>query len=231
MLPEIEQLLVIQDRDQKIKAYQIELNSVPLERQRVDQTLKNRSEAFDQIKLRTKEIEVHRKKLELDANSRRDTIAKYKTQQSQTRKNEEFQTLGQAIARLEQEIEQIEDQEIGLMEQGEVAGQEIQQTEAELRTGRTQTEQQLTALAKKQETLEQRLRETAVEREALAAAIDGDLLARYQRLFTSKDGTPIVPIEHEVCMGCHMKNTTTTVHKVKLAREIVYCEQCGRILY
>ena len=231
MLPEIEQLLVIQDRDQKIKAHQVELNSGPLERQRIEQTLKNRIDAFDQMKLRGKEIEVHRKKLELEANSRRDTIAKYKIQQSQTRKNEEFQAIAQSIARLEQEIEQIEDEEIVLMEQGEVAGRETQQAETELRASRAQAEQQLTALAKKQETLEQRLRETAVERETLAAAIDPELLFRYQRLFTTKNGTPIVPVEHEVCMGCHMKNTTTTVHKPKLAREIVYCEQCGRILY
>jgi uncharacterized protein len=231
MLPEIEQLLVIQDRDQKIKAHQIELNSVPLERQRVEQTLKNRIDAFDQIKLRGKEIEVHRKNLELDANTRRDTIAKYKIQQSQTRKNEEFQAIGQSIARLEQEIEKIEDEEIILMEQGEAASQELRHAEAELKASRVQAEQQLAALAKKQETLEQRLRETAAERETLTAAIDPDLLSRYQRLFTSKNGTPIVPVEHEVCMGCHMKNTTTTVHRAKLAREIVYCEQCGRILY
>jgi predicted nucleic acid-binding Zn-ribbon protein len=230
MLPEIEQLLVIQDRDQKIKAYQIELNSVPLEQQRAEQTLKNRVDAFEQTKLRAKEIEVHRKKLELDANSRRDTIAKYKTQQSQTRKNEEFQTLGQSIARLEQEIEQIEDQEIVLMEQGELVSREIQQAEAELKVNRDQAQQQLAGLAKKQDALDQRLRETAAERETLTAAIDADLLSRYQRLFSSKNGTAIVPVEHEVCMGCHMKNTTTTVHKAKLAREIVYCEQCGRIL-
>jgi uncharacterized protein len=230
MLPEIEQLLVIQDRDQKIKAYQVELNSVPLEQQRVEQTLKNRVDAFEQTKLRAKEIEVHRKKLELDANSRRDTIAKYKTQQSQTRKNEEFQTLGQSIARLEQEIEQIEDQEIVLMEQGELVSREIQQAEAELKVNRDQAQQQLAGLAKKQDALDQRLRETAAERETLTAAIDADLLSRYQRLFSSKNGTAIVPVEHEVCMGCHMKNTTTTVHKAKLAREIVYCEQCGRIL-
>src|SRR5260370_12530537 len=132
MLPEIEQLLVIQDRDQKIKAHQIELNSLPLERQRVEQALKNKIEAFDQIKLRGKEIEVHRKKLELDANSRRDTIAKYKIQQSQTRKNEEFQAIGKSISRLEQEIEQIEDEASILMEQVEVPGREIQQQQAQL---------------------------------------------------------------------------------------------------
>src|SRR5258708_12665895 len=216
MLPEIEQLLVIQDRDQKIKAHQIELNSLPLERQRVEQALKNKIEAFDQIKLRGKEIEVHRKKLELDANSRRDTIAKYKIQQSQTRKNEEFQAIGQLISRLEHEIEQIEDEEIVLMEQGEVAGREIQQAEAELKASRAQTEQQLTALANKQETLERWLRETATERETLAAAIDPDLLSPYQRLFTSKNGTPLVPQNHQAFIGCHIKNHPTTVHNPQL---------------
>jgi uncharacterized protein len=231
MLPEIEQLLIIQDRDQNAKALQNELNTIPLERQRIEQTLKSRTDAFDQIKLRSKEIEVQRKKLELDADGRRETIAKYKTQQSQTRKNEEFQTLGQSIARLEGEIERIEDQEIVLMEQGEAASREIQRVEAELKASRSQGEQQLAALTKKQETLEQRLRETTAEHDTLARAIDPDLLSRYQRLFASKNGTAIVPVEHEVCMGCHMKNTTTTVHRAKLAREIVYCEQCGRILY
>jgi predicted nucleic acid-binding Zn-ribbon protein len=231
MLPEIEQLLIIQDRDQNAKALQNELNTIPLERQRIEQTLKSRNDAFDQIKLRSKEIEVQRKKLELDADGRRETIAKYKTQQSQTRKNEEFQALGQSIARLEGEIERIEDQEIVLMEQGEAASREIQRVEAELKASRSQGEQQLAALTRKQETLEQRLRETTAEQDTLARAIDPDLLSRYQRLFASKNGTAIVPVEHEVCMGCHMKNTTTTVHRAKLAREIVYCEQCGRILY
>jgi predicted nucleic acid-binding Zn-ribbon protein len=32
-------------------------------------------------------------------------------------------------------------------------------------------------------------------------------------------------------MGCHMTLTTQTVVRVKGSREIVHCEQCGRILY
>ena len=33
------------------------------------------------------------------------------------------------------------------------------------------------------------------------------------------------------CMGCHMKLTTQTAVRVKNEKEIVHCEQCGRILY
>ena len=59
---------------------------------------------------------MQRKSLELDAQSRRDSIAKYKTQQFQTRKNEEFQAIGHEIQRFEKEIEKIEDHEIEIME-------------------------------------------------------------------------------------------------------------------
>ena len=54
---------------------------------------------------------------------------------------------------------------------------------------------------------------------------DGAFLA-----FPSADAA-IVALEHEVCTGCHMKVTTQTAHHVKNGKEIVSCEQCGRILY
>jgi uncharacterized protein len=38
-------------------------------------------------------------------------------------------------------------------------------------------------------------------------------------------------VEHGVCTGCHMKVTTATAARVKAGKEIVSCEQCGRILY
>ena len=109
MLKEIEQLLLLQDRDQKIKIFKAELETVPIEGERIDQLLAAKQSAFEQLRHRSRELEVRRKSLELDAQSRRDSIAKYKTQQFQTRKNEEFQAIGQEIHRFEREIEQIED--------------------------------------------------------------------------------------------------------------------------
>ena len=73
--------------------------------------------------------------------------------------------------------------------------------------------------------------ELAKEREALASKIDGDLLNRFERLFDSKGDAAVVAIEHGVCTGCHMKVTTATASRVKAGKEIVSCENCGRILY
>ena len=232
MLAEIEQLLVVQDHDTNLKALQNELQTLPFERDRLEQLIKDRTLALERVRLHSKETEVQRKKLELDAAARRDQIAKYKTQQFQTRKNEEFQAIGNEIGRLEREINQIEDQEIDLMEQGEAAAREIQSAESSFKAELAQVQQQLVSLKQKGDVLTKRLEETKAARQKAAAAVsDPELLGRYERIFHSKDGSAVVSIEHEVCMGCYMKNTTTNVHRAKLAREIVYCEHCGRMLY
>ena len=65
----------------------------------------------------------------------------------------------------------------------------------------------------------------------MAGKIDEDLLGRFERLFKSKGDAAVVAIEHGVCTGCHMKVTTATAAQVKAGKEIVSCENCGRILY
>jgi predicted nucleic acid-binding Zn-ribbon protein len=231
MLNEIAQLLLLQDRDQRTRTYKAELETIPLEQRRIDQLVASKSGAFEQARQRFRDLEVQKRKLELDAQSRRDTIIKYKSQQFQTRKNEEFQAIGQEIQRFEKEIERIEDTEIELMEESEKISSHVTQAEQELAAAKRQAQQQEADLKRKQQTLEELLRETENERERLAQGLDPDLLFRYSRLFATKGGNAVVPVEHEFCMGCHMKNTTTLVHRVKLSREIVHCEQCGRILY
>src|SRR5207249_1311486 len=92
-------------------------------------------------------------------------------------------------------------------------------------------EQQLGDLDGKTKAIEMQLQQLDAERKNLAQQIDEDLLDRYERLFVNKGGMAVAPLEHEVCMGCHMKITTQTAVRVKGKKEVVTCEQCGRILY
>jgi predicted nucleic acid-binding Zn-ribbon protein len=86
-------------------------------------------------------------------------------------------------------------------------------------------------LEAKSATLQSQLEELSKERAEIAGKIDEDLLSRFERLFKSKGDAVVVALEHEVCTGCHMKVTTQTAHRVKAGKEIVSCENCGRILY
>lgn len=231
MLPSIEQLLVIQDRDQKLKAFRAELSALPLQKQRIEHALAASSSALEQPKQRTREVELQRKKLELTVQSRQEQVARYKSQQMQTRKNEEFQALSNEIARVETEIIGLEDQEIELMEEAELLQGKVREAEKAFQAAKTQSAVQLASLKTKEDTLRSRIAEIESERAELVKMVDQNLLFQYNRLFASKGGDAVVPIEHQVCTGCHMKNTPTVAHRAKSGREVVTCEQCGRILY
>src|SRR5213082_1551488 len=167
----------------------MEIKTMPLQRQNLEAQLAANAAALNALKSKGQHLEMDRKKLELDAGTRRESINRLKTQQYETRKNDEFRAMGNEIERYEKEIQQIEDQELELMDQAEKLKGE------------------------------------------LAAEVEEDLLSRFERLFASKGDAAVVALEHEVCTGCHMKVTTQTAHRVKNGKEIVSCEQCGRILY
>ncbi|MGB8466496.1 MAG: C4-type zinc ribbon domain-containing protein, partial [Terrimicrobiaceae bacterium] len=89
----------------------------------------------------------------------------------------------------------------------------------------------LAGLESKKANLQARIAELKTEHDRLAQGVNEDVLDIYLHLFKTKHGTAVATLEHEVCMGCHMKVTAQTVVQVRAGREIIHCPQCGRILY
>jgi predicted nucleic acid-binding Zn-ribbon protein len=228
---ELEQLLVLQEREQKIRQIQTEIKSLPFQRQNLEAQLAASAAAMGALKSKAQHLEMDRKTLELDAGTRRESINRLKTQQYETRKNEEFRAMANEIERYEKEIQAIEDKELDLMEQAEKLKVEVGAEDKKSSGARESIGRQMSDLEEKGTALNTRLAELTAQRQELAAKIDEDLLSKFERLFASKGDSAIVALEHEVCTGCHMKITTQTAHRVKNGREIVSCEQCGRILY
>ena len=231
MQPELEQLLILQNRDQKIKQIRTEMKTVPMQRAQLDAQRAAAETALEAVKAKARDVEVHRKRLELDAGTRTESINRLKTQQYETRKNDEFRAMGNEIERYEKEIREIEDQELELMDQTDKLKDQIAIEDKKAAGARELVARQMTDLSAKEKALEAQLQSLLSERAQLASTIDEDVLDRYDRLFASKGNAAVVALEHEVCTGCHMKITTQTVHRVKSGRELVSCEQCGRILY
>jgi predicted nucleic acid-binding Zn-ribbon protein len=228
---ELEQLLVLQNRQQKIRQIEAEVKTMPQQRQNLEAQLAASAAALTALKSKGQHVEMDRKKLELDAGTRRESINRLKTQQYETRKNDEFRAMGNEIERYEKEIQQIEDQELELMDQAEKLKAELTVEEKKAAGARDSIQRQMADLDSKGKALDAQLNQLNTERTELAGKVEEDLLSRFERLFASKGDAAVVALEHEVCTGCHMKVTTQTAHRVKNGKEIVSCEQCGRILY
>jgi len=224
-------LLILQNRQQKIRQIEMEIKTMPQQRQSLENQLAASAAALTTVKSKGQHLEMDRKKLELDAGTRRESINRLKTQQYETRKNEEFRAMGNEIERYEKEIQQIEDQELELMDQAEKVKAEVAIEEKKAAGSRDSIARQMADLDSKGKALDSQLQQLTAERTELAGKVEEDLLSRFERLFASKGDAAVVALEHEVCTGCHMKVTTQTAHRVKNGKEIVSCEQCGRILY
>jgi len=234
MVEILEKLLLLQERDQRWQTFLHEINGVPGEKAALERELESARLQLEKDKTRAQEIEVERARLEVEANGKRDKIAKYRSQQFETRKNEEYTALKHEIERAEKDIVALEDRELELMQEAEDLKPAIAIADQKFSAEKTRVSSLLQTADSKVGVLQGRADEIKVERDALAAevqAADEDLFELYEKLFRAKAGRAIVPLDGNHCSGCHMTVTPTTLRDARVGSKVVSCEQCGRIVY
>lgn len=231
MLPAIEHLLVLQERDRRIAQLKAEVARIPGEIAAVQKRLQDETAKCEAARNQLKQIEADRKKLEIEADAKRAQITKYRTQQSLIKSNTEYQALTREIEKAEADIRLTEDAELELMDRTEHLQPVLKEEQLLLKelTAKGQTE--VADLRQRSQTAEQELAKLQADREQVAAQADSDLLSRYDRLMKSKGDYAIVPIQHGNCGGCHLTIPPQVVHNAHNGGEVTSCDYCGRILY
>jgi uncharacterized protein len=231
MLEAIEKLLILQDRDRKIRKVRGELAHIEPERQMFQARAAGAQTALEGAKNQGKQIESDRKALELEVEGKKQLIAKYANQQLQTRKNEEYRALAHEIEMCKDEIFKIENRMIELMEQAEATQKEVLRATQAANDARKLAEDQLAQLAAREQNLKKELSELEANREELAAAVDESVRGRYERLVRNKGENVVVGVQHGVCGGCHMRLPAQVMVMCQAQQEMVICTNCGRILF
>jgi predicted nucleic acid-binding Zn-ribbon protein len=231
MLDAIEKLLILQDRDRKIRRLRGELSRIEPERQAYQAKASVAQSALEAAKNRAKQLESERKTLELEVESKKQLIARYANQQLQTRKNEEYRALNQEIETCKKDIFEIENKEIELMEQAEAAQQEGVAAARGASEAKKLMEEHLANLQAREKNLRNELSALEANREELSAAVDDSTRGRYERLVKNKGESVVVGVQHGVCGGCHMRLPPQLLVQCQAQQELVSCSNCGRILY
>src|SRR6266566_2309280 len=181
MLDAIEKLLILQDRDRKIRRVKGELAQIDPERQMLKARVASAQTSLDSAKTRVKQLESARKDLELEVEAKKQLIGKYSLQQFQTRKNEEYRALANEIELCKQEIRKIEDRELELMEQAETAQKDTLRKTQVGSEVKILVAEQIAQLDAREQTLKRELAELETNREELARAAGDVARGRYER--------------------------------------------------
>lgn len=230
--PQIEKLLVVQDRDVKLQKVELELTRIPKERAALESKIKAEEENIELARQNLKAKEVARNDLDNQVKSQESAIQKYRTMQLEVKKNEEYKALTQQIEQAEASISELEDSEIKLMI--EIDGEQVAYDAA-----KAEIEERI----KTQKLLIEQLdgRELTIKanidasREALSNArsdADGTYLDHYDRVRKLSKRPPYVTqIKNHQCEGCHLRVSNEVARAVHDANEPHFCDQCGRIVF
>lgn len=225
-------LLSIQERDLRLQDLRTQLERIPRDKDQAATRLATNRKAVDDAKTAVQENEMAIKSVELDIGTRRQTIDRLKTQQFETRKNEEYQALKHEIDRYTKEVDTLETRELELMETADGLKQDLRQAEEALARVKAGVDEEVRELDQRAAAFEKEAAQLEGERNAKAEGVEESLLSLYSRLLKTR-GAPVLVALSDAgqCHGCHVKAISSVQARVRAQKELVQCENCGRILY
>ena len=231
MLPVIENLLILQDRDRKIMRVEAELANLGPERAALEQRAQSARSQSEAGKQKAMQLEADRKKLELDVQAKKQLIEKYSLQQFQTKKNEEYRALAHEIEMCKEAISKLDDEQLAIMEQVDAANREASEVTKASAATLKDVDLAKASLIDKEARLKKELTELKSDYSRIEEAVDETVRDRYVRLRKQRGSSTVVGIDRGICGGCHMKLPMQIVLSCQAQQELVMCSNCGRILY
>ena len=227
----LEKLLVLQERDRKRIAFEQQLSSVPRELAVIETKIASEKAAIEAAKAEWHGLESKKKQLEMEIGSAEEKIGKYKTQQSQVRKNDEYQALTHEIETTQTAVGKLEEQEIGIMLSIDEAKKRFVAAEAELKQNIKGHEAKIANLKERETHLRIDVKEAQTIVAEAREGVPVQQLKIYDRVAV-KPGHPVcVPVNGARCGGCHLKVSANVELEARKLEEVTTCDQCGRIVY
>jgi len=225
-------LLRLQELDLQIEALKAREKEIPRQKSKFDIHKKRLAAELAEREAAYKALVLEQKDCETDIGQKQATIEKYDRQLLAVKKNEEYQALLHEMDMLKKQIALKEERILAIMV-------DMDDIKARLEEDKKRVDGELKDIDRQCAAIDAELGEAVKEREGLEAQreplmqqIDPKLMARYTRIRTSKKtGAAVVPLNGEVCTGCHMHVPPQIVNELMAGDKEHICAQCGRILY
>jgi len=227
----LEKLLVLQDRDRKLRQLLQETKDIPARKSLIESRLKANRDAHLLAQENLKKNLSQIKTVELEIESVKDTVKKYRAQQGQIKSNDQYRALEREIREQQGRIRELEERQIALMEESEPLKGVVAEREKALKQDEASVQVDIKALDERLKNIQSEVDDARKNRDSMTEGIDSGWLSRYTRIFNNKGDYALVPVDNGTCGGCHMKIPPQLVQDAKRADSMVSCSYCGRLLY
>jgi predicted nucleic acid-binding Zn-ribbon protein len=230
MLPDIENLLKLQDTDKEIRRLQDEIAEFPKRVAVIEQRLAGTKAQLEKAQTAVKADEASRRKYDTNINDLRGKISKYRDQSLDVKTNDQYKALLHEIQFAEKEITANEDKILELMVNADARDKEVKAAQAELKAETVEIEQEKEQARQRTAVDEKLLAEVRAQRDQLRTGVNEDLLRHYERVSKFR-GSGLSEVRDQKCMACRVMLRPQTYNEVRSGNQTIVCDSCQRILY
>lgn len=231
MHPDLEKLLDLQAKDLILLATEVRLKGIGEEIAGLDAALDRARADVDAARRRLAEGTTRREELEKVIESQRTTQEKRRTRIEQVKTAREVQALMTELDAARQTLARQESDWVKAAETTQQQDAAVAEAEQRLQSLETDQGGERGRLDESRAEVEAERDEARKAREACAAGVERTLRMRYDRLWTSRTTTVVVPLRGDACGACHTAVPRNRRSQIRAGTHIDSCEGCGVILY
>jgi predicted nucleic acid-binding Zn-ribbon protein len=226
-----DRLIHLQNVDSEIAGLVSLLDAVPARLEAVDQKIQATADLVLRAKEKLAANQKHRRDLEGEIKSIRETVSKYKRQLNDVKSNKEYEAIKKEIAETQAKIDGIEETILNEMIAADDIEKEIKAAQAAQAAQEVELKAEKKTVAAEQADLEARKAAAQAERAALLPTIPPEQVKLYNRIHIKKGGVAMSEVTDDFCSLCQMRVRPQLLDELIGRKAIITCEACGRILY
>jgi predicted nucleic acid-binding Zn-ribbon protein len=231
MNADLERLIALQKLDTTAEAARKTLAAEPEHERALEARLEA---ARQQVAAAKEKLAVNknaRAALEKDVAMHQGRLSKFRDQAMAVKTNQEFAAVQHEIAFAETEIKKIEDAILERMMEGDDLAAGLKASEGQLAAETKAVDADREAAIVAHGEMEAALERITMERAALIAGLNKDVLAMFEAVSRKRNGVAMSEARGGVCTICHVRLRPQVFNTVLRNDSILQCDHCNRILY
>jgi uncharacterized protein len=228
---EIARLMGLQAIDRELRELEQTLATVAA---RVDQLrleVENQRSELARLADEEQQSAVARRQLEKELAEGEARIRNKRMRLSQVRNDKENQALSHEVDAQKETNQKLEADLLALLEASEPRAARIAALSPVVERLLAELAEAEKEIAAQVEDLKISITKQHVDRDLMAANIDRSLLARYEMIFSRRNGLAVAQAKGGTCQGCRMRLPPQLYNQIQRHDAIHFCPNCQRILY
>jgi predicted nucleic acid-binding Zn-ribbon protein len=232
MLPDLKQVIRLQDLDNRLGELAREIAALPKHVAEIEKKLVSHQRKLEADRAALAANQKERSKCDLDIQTQNQKISKLKDQMIGSKiTNEQYRAFQNEIEYCQKEIRKAEDRILELMTESEPLDRNVKAAEGALKTEKAQVDAEKNVAQERTAADKKAAADLQAERAEIIKSVSSSLYQRYERVRQNRKGVAVAEVVDGRCTACQIVLRLQYFQDLKRGESILSCESCQRILY